>query len=114
MRLALLELLNELDDISKKHREIHDTPVRETLQMTIFDGIGKNPGDEFDVPTNYHMYTDKANKLIYAAVMKFLSDAEVHKAFQGLTTDEERISALVNLSVVSEEGNEIGDYIGYP
>lgn len=101
---ALEELLNHLDEVRAKYRELHDTAVREELGDAIRYGFvhGSPTGNS---PSNnvYAMFTDKGNKAVHKVIVQFLTHPEVKAALMQLTP-EERLAALLESEVQSSEG----------
>jgi hypothetical protein len=110
MKAALLELLEELEDIGNEDEQIFDSEVREVIGDAIFLALVKaEPG--YALPTSFGMGPD-LDARVYAAVQSFVSKATVEANQAGLRTFKARLLAFQDSSVITDEGNDFEDFFG--
>ena len=110
---ALRELLENLDKISDKHGEIHDTAVREELHAALIDHfVFASPHDDFPLVGDYAMFTDEGNEEIYQVLGQFLNHLEVKAALTQLTP-QERLDVFQDDDIESSNGSTYDTYFGW-
>jgi hypothetical protein len=108
----LVELLNDLDAIGQAHDEIGDTDVREQMSAAVFDGFIQ-PRSQFSLPSEFGMFSEVGNRLVRAALEKFLQRAGPVAQAQGIQSDQQRLDAFQAESVQSASGTYYDDYFGW-
>jgi hypothetical protein len=108
----LKTLLNDLDEIGKDAEEVGDTKVRERMSETIYHGF-PNPSDGYDIPQEFGMFSDDANKKVRAALIKFLSAVKPKIGSSDLNKPGKRLNAFQDEDVEPEDGMYYDDYFGY-
>lgn len=109
---ALMTLLNALDKIAEQHREVYDTAVREEMAMAVHRAFIV-PVQDFELDTNFAMFSDEGNQHVRTALEQFLQHPEVTAAKVQISTPEERLAAFQDDSVETSEGTTYEDYFGY-
>jgi hypothetical protein len=107
---ALKQFLGTLDKIFDQHDELGDSDVRNRLSLAIHKHfVHQQPGQ---LPEKFGMFTDAGEKLVRAAVQKFLAHPEILTASKSLKTPEARLLAFQDDDVKSAEGNNYSEYFG--
>jgi len=112
MKKALKQLINALDKVFEEHEEVGDSMVRELM----YNAVHKSfivPQRDYASPTEFGMFSDEGNKLVHAAIKKFLAHPEVTAASKSLKTSEARLAAFHDPYVESSDGNFHDEYFGY-
>jgi len=112
IKKALKQLLRAFDGIFEKHEELGDTDVRERMYDAIHKSFIK-PRRGYVLPKEFGMFSDEGNKLVYAAIQKFLTHPEVVAASKSLRTPEDRLYAFQDFDVETSEGTNCFEYFGY-
>jgi hypothetical protein len=108
---ALEDLLNNLEEVSAKYGELHDTAVREKLGYAIrYLFVYGSPTRDSPSNNDYAMYTNKGNKAVHKIIVEFLTHPEV-KAARVQLTPEERLAALFESEVQSSTGNDFSSFV---
>ena len=112
IKKALRQLLDAFDKTFEKHEEIGDTDVREKMLEAIHFGFIK-PKQSYKLPTKFGMFSEPADKLVHAAIQKFLRHPEVLAARKLLKTPEDRMVAFQDYDVETRESTSVSEYFGY-
>jgi hypothetical protein len=111
VKKALRQFLTALDAIFEKHEEVGDTAVREKMTDAINFGFIKLRR-RFKLPKTFGMFSNEGNKLVHAAIEKFLAHSEVVAASKLLKTPEDRMIAFQDRDVKSVKGYTFFEYFG--
>ena len=114
IKIALKELLDNLDEVANKHTEIKDTMTRELLSDTISDYfVHDSATDNLPSDNYYAMFSDEGNDAVYQALIQFLTHPEVVAAREQLSTPEERLVVFQDDEVQSNDGTTYDWYFGW-
>jgi hypothetical protein len=108
----LRRLLEELEAISKDHEEIFDTEVRERMGIAVVDGFVRGRGPQV-VPIDLGMASDAANGLVHSAIVRFVNDANNLVESVGKAAFFDRLAALQNRAVSTDNGNDYEEFFGH-
>jgi hypothetical protein len=112
MKKALKQLFNALDKVFEAHEEVGDTQVREEMYDAVRKGfIVPTPG--YKLPVKFGMFSDEGDKLVRAALQKFLAHPDLTAASKSLKTPQARLAAFQDPDVESSEGNIYEEYFGH-
>ena len=100
---ALLDVLGRLEKISRLHKEIFDSEVRDNMAMTVFHGFLK-PDNGFTLPTDFGMSSAKGNQLVRDALGNYIEKASDLAAAQGLNFYD-RLAAFQKYNVKIDSSN---------
>jgi len=112
VKKALKQLINALDKIFEQHEEVGDTAVREQMHDAVRKGFIV-PQRAYKLPTKLGMFSDEGDKLVHAAIKKFLGHPDVAAASKALKTPKARLIAFQDTDVESSDGNTYDEYFGY-
>ena len=111
MKQALKQLLNALDRIYENNEELGDTAVREQMCEAVHKSFIE-PEAGYELPDEFGMFSNGANKKVKAALEKFLAHPQVVAAGKEVATAKERLAAFQDAEVESNEGNIYEEYFG--
>jgi hypothetical protein len=111
IRRALKQFLTALDKIYAKHEELGDTAVRDRLYAAILKSFIM-PEKAYKLPEQFGMFSSEADRLVHAAVQRFLQHPEVVAARKKLNTPDERLNAFQDTDVETSEETNVFEYFG--
>ncbi len=112
IRSALKQFLTALDKTYAKHGELGDTAVRDRLYAAILKSF-LMPVRAYRLPQQFGMFTEEADRLVHAAVQRFLQHPEVVAARRLLKNPDERLNAFQDDEVETSEETNCFEYFGY-
>lgn len=111
MKKALKQLIDALDKVFETDEEVGDTAVREAMHDAVRNAFIV-PQKDYTLPNDFRMFSPAGNRMVKAALQKFLAHPEVAAAAK-LKTPKERLDAFQDGDVESAEGNSYDEYFGY-
>jgi hypothetical protein len=112
MGTALLELLEALEDIGHKDESLFNSSVRQAMGDAVFEGLALMMPD-FVTPASFGIATPEANRQAQVVIQRYLDATRRLAAEQGLTTFHQRLAAIQNRAVKTNEQRDFEDYLGY-
>ena len=112
MNKSLKALLNALDTIEEKHKEITDTVVRERMRDAIKNSVFA-PVASYALLDEFGIYEDEGDAQLKAAVTRFIADANPECEETDVNTYDERLFAFQEGSTESEKGNGYDEYFSH-
>jgi hypothetical protein len=112
MEELLKQLLERLEVISEDHGELLDSEVREFLGVAVMDGFVRNQGPQ-NISGQFGMLSEEANQAVYSAIKDYINEAIKSAELLGLTVFFDRLAALQNGDVVTENRNYYDDFFGH-
>lgn len=111
MKTALEQLINDLDHVIEDHEEVGDTDVREQMSEAVRKSfIVPEPG--YELPAEFGMFSSEGDRVVRAALEKFLTHSEVLAA-RSLKTPAARLAAFQDPRVTSNLGHIYDEYFGH-
>lgn len=111
MEQLLLELLERLEAIGDRDESLYDTAVREKMGDAVFFGFVK-PQAGFVLPDDYGM-PEPENREIRSALQEYIAKANDLAQQLGLNTFHERLGAVQNITVRTDQTNYYDDFFGW-
>jgi hypothetical protein len=112
MDTALLQLLEALEDISHEDESLFNTVVRQAMSNALVDGFARlKPG--YILPSSFGLATAQADRQVREVIERYLGVVQRLAVQQGLTTFHQRLAAIQNASIKTNEGNDYEEFIGY-
>ena len=112
MEEILRMLLNRLEAIGKDHEELFDSDVRQEMSNAIMEGfVRAMPG--FVLPREFGLFTPEANAAVRTALAEYIVAADKEATMQGMTVFHDRLAAMQNADIHSEEGNDYDEFVGH-
>jgi hypothetical protein len=111
LKEALTLLVEELCKIADQHEEVFDTAVREAM----FEAVSRAfivPQPGYKLPDDFEMFSPEGNKLVKAALAKFLANPQLIEAASKLATPQERLDAFQD-PVETNAGNTQEEFFGF-
>ena len=112
LKKPLKQLLDGLDGIFSEHGDVGDTAVQERMRDAIRRGFIR-PEVGYRLPTEFGMFSKKADRKVRSVIRKFLLHPKVKAASKSLTDSEARLFAFQDADVESKEGNAYDEYFGH-
>ncbi len=112
IKRALKQFLTALDKIYAKHGELGDTAVRDKMYVAILKSFIM-PEEAYMLPLRFGMFNEEADRLVLAAIQRFLQHPEVVAARRLLKSPEERLNAFQDVGVETSEETNVFEYFGY-
>lgn len=111
MEAELRKLLERLEEIGEEHHELFDSDVRQVMGNALVDDLARQkPG--YVLPATFGMYSDEADEKVRAAIQSFLDAAKPLAEQQELRTFHQRLAAIQNSAVRTDEGNDFDEFFG--
>ena len=112
MKTLLKELLNNLESLAEENEEIFDTDCREQIHDVIFSGFVK-PADDFKLPDEFGLFSEDGNSDLKKILGEFLKKANTLAEEQGITKFRDRLDAVQDVEVETDEGNTPDEFMGW-
>ena len=112
METELLQLLESLEEIGHWDKSLFNSSVRQLIGDAAFDGLAlMTPG--YVTPSSFGLVSPDANKQVQTLIERYLDAARRLALQQGLTMFHQRLAAIQNRAVKTNEGRDFEDYLGY-
>lgn len=111
MQEELLRLLERLEQIGEAHPDLFNSEVRQAMSNALVDGFARLVPD-FALPTSFRMLSAEGNEEVRAALALFLEVARPLAIQQELRTFHQRLAAIQNSAVRTDEGNDFDEFFG--
>jgi len=105
-------LLQDLMSVGNDHEELFDSEVRQIMGNAVMDGFVRGQGTGV-VSTELGMFSDEANRLVYAALVKFIENANAAAESLGMTAFFDRLAALQDRHVVTNGSYDYDEFFGH-
>ena len=112
MDIALLQLLEALEDISHQDQSLFNSVVRQAMGNALVDGFARMKSG-YIMPSSFGLATLQADCQVRDVIERYLGVVRALAAQQGLTTFHQRLAALQNTSIKTDEGNDQEEFFGY-
>jgi hypothetical protein len=103
MRLLLEQLLNSLENISKKSPDIFSESVRENMMEAVINGF-LMPREGYQWPDDYGLASNEANEQVKGALSQYVKKVQPLADAFGADTPHARLIIFQDLDVESKEG----------
>lgn len=111
MNKILLEMLEALEDLAKRHTELYDTETRGQMLAAICAGFVK-PRPNVPVPSTFVMFSDEGDNAVCKILNKYISVAKQRAEEIGLEHPSDRLAAFYG-EVETDEGRAVDDFFGW-
>ena len=98
LRVALRELLEELEAVGAAHEELYDTDVREQMFEAVLRSFLK-PEPGYALPSEFGMFDQDANAAVRKALAGYISKATARAAGIGMQAPAARLAAFQDAGV---------------
>lgn len=112
MDTALLRLLEALEDVGHEDESLFNSFVRQAMGNALVNGLARmTPG--WVLPPSFGLATLEADRKVREILKQYLDVARMLAAQQGLVTFHQRLAAIQNSSIRTDEGNDFEEFFGY-
>jgi hypothetical protein len=112
LKVALRQLLDDLDVVGDDHDEIGDTDVREAMWEAVANlFIRPQPG--YQIPQDFKMFSDEGNAAVVSALSRFFSHPDLIESAAKLATPQERLDAFQDEDLASARTSYFDSYFGW-
>lgn len=111
MKELLLKLLIRLQQVGDENEEIYDTVCRDAMAEAVFNTF-LLPKAGYTFPDDFGLETAKANLAVRNALLEYTSAACELAPTVGVRTFRQRLAALQDISVITEDGGTYDEFFG--
>lgn len=111
MQEELRRLLERLERIGEEYPDLFNSEVRQAMSNALVDGFARLV-PEFALPSSFRMLSAEGNDEVHAALASFLDAARPLAEQQELRTFHQRLAAIQNSAVRTDEGNDFDEFFG--
>lgn len=112
MDSELLRLLEALEDIGEEDESLFNTPVRQAMSNALVDGFARMRSG-FVLPSSFGLDDPDADSQVRDAIERYLGAVIPLASEQGLSTFHQRLAAIQNPSVLTDEENDYEEFLGH-
>jgi hypothetical protein len=107
----LRKLLLRLEAVGIQNGEIYDTVCRDAMGEAVFSTF-LLPEADYEFPEDFGLCTPEANQAVRKALLEYVTAARSLAPSEGLRTFQQRLAALQDVSVITEDGGTYDEFFG--
>lgn len=111
MESELLHLLEQLEEIGHWDRSLFNSPVRQSIGDAVFEGVVLMTTG-YVAPASFGLATPEGDKHVHTVISRYVDTARRLVVQQGLARFHQRLAAVQNRAVKTDEGRDFEDYLG--